>query len=126
MKAGETGFSKGFDADRYTGGKQAIIVAHGCTMAELCQVHTADAVQLLANIVNNVDDKGNPKLKGYASASRIKASIALLDRAWGKPESIIKLREVPQDPKQLQSLPTERLMQLIDYALQQDAESTQD
>ena len=108
------GFKKGFDPNRYTGGKQRLIIAHGMTMTELCQQWTADSVNLLGQIVTNTNPDGTERAKPFGSASRIKAAIALLDRGHGKPESTIKLADASLgDRKAIQSMPTERLLQLI-------------
>lgn len=108
------GFKKGYDANRYRGGQSKVIIAHGMTMAELCQAWTSDSINLLGQIVTNTDDAGNPRDKPYSSSSRIKAAIALLDRGHGKPESVIKLSDASLgNAKAIQSMPTQRLLQLI-------------
>lgn len=42
---------------------------------DLARAYTEDAVQVLANVMMTSDDDG----------ARVKAAIAILDRAWGKP-----------------------------------------
>lgn len=106
-------FEKGFDSRRHTGGKQRVIIAHGMTMTELAQQWTNDSINLLGQIVTNTNEDGTARAKPYSSQSRIKAAIALLDRGHGKPESILKLSEAYTDVKALETMPTSKLLQLI-------------
>ena len=82
-------------------------------MPELCQQWTEASVQLLGQIVTNTNHDGEPMAKSYASASRIKAAIALLDRAHGKPESVLKLAEMPSSTQGVTHLPTAQLIDMI-------------
>lgn len=114
---GEVGFQKGFDANRFTGGKQKVIVAHGMTMAELCQIHTSDSVNLLASIVNNTDLDGNPRDRSYSSSVRVKAAIALLDRGHGKPETVLKFNDISRAQGAVEQLSTNKLLELVNDAV---------
>ena len=107
-----TQFKSGYDPRRKARSKDPV-VAHGMTMPELCQQWTEASVQLLGQIVTNTDDQGEPCNKPYASASRIKAAIALLDRAHGKPESVLKLAEMPSSNQGVTHLPTSQLISMI-------------
>ena len=113
--ANDTGqFKKGFDPRR---GKQRVEVLRGLSLSELAQLHTPDAVNMLASIVNNTELDGEPRKDGkrFPTSSRVRSAEILLAYAHGKPETMIKVQQIERNSKEsLSHLTTERLLQLVD------------
>jgi hypothetical protein len=81
------------------GGRPAVKLDDGRSLADLAKEHTAAAVATLAEIVG--DKKVDPR-------ARVSAATALLDRGWGRPQQSVDLTSaghalglVPQDDQTL-------------------------
>ena len=111
---GDGKFQKGFDSRR---GKRRVELIHGMSIAELAQLHSHDAVNLLVCVCNNVEITGEPRSDGkkYPTASRVAAATKILEYAHGKPESLIKIQQHnAQGQQSLSHLTTDRLIELIE------------
>jgi hypothetical protein len=64
------------------GGRSPRIGPNGETAAQLARMHTADAIETLAEVTNN---------KKAPAIARVAAANALLDRGWGKPKELVEL-----------------------------------
>ena len=109
-------FEKGFDSRRATG-KAKVAIAQGMTLAEIAQLHTKEAINMLASFVNNTELTGEPRTDGkrFPTSSRVRSAEILLSYAHGKPETIIKLQEINRNQREsLAHVTTERLIQLVD------------
>ena len=80
MAKSSTTFKKGKSGN--PGGRSPRIGPNGETAAQLARMHTADAIDTLADVNNN------PKAPAIA---RVAAANALLDRGWGKPTEHVEL-----------------------------------
>ena len=106
-------FEKGFDSRR---GRKKVLF-RGMTISEMAQLHTPDAINMLAALVNNTELNGDARTDGkkYPTSSRVAAANTLLSYGHGKPETMIKIQElVANDTQSLTHIPTDRLVQLID------------
>ena len=109
-------FGKGPDSRRGTG-KKRVTIAHGMSLAEIAQLHTKEALDMLASFVNNTEMNGDPRSDGkrFPTASRVRSAELLLAYGHGRPETILKVQEISRNQQQsLSHLTTERLIQLVD------------
>lgn len=108
-------FKKGFDPRRGKGGNKRIEVYKHQTISELADLHTNDAIHVLACIMNGRDpDDANGETRAkYATASKIKAAAILLAYAHGKPVDSIKIQEISNSAGGIEHLTTPQLLTLI-------------
>lgn len=110
-------FKKGYDSRR---GKQRIEIAQGMSLSEIAQLHSKEAIDMLASFVNNTELDGTERTDGkkYPSAARVRSCEIILAYAHGKPETIVKLQEISRNQAQsLSHVPTERLLDIIEGEL---------
>ena len=113
---GKGQFKKGFDPRRQ-GGKKRVEIARGMSLAEIAQMHTKEALDMLASFVNNTELDGEPRTDGkrFPTSSRVRSAEILLAYGHGRPETILKVQEISRNSQQsLSHLTTERLIQLVD------------
>lgn len=79
MAASATSFRPGQSGN--PAGKPKLRLADGRTINELCREHTQEAIETLIAVAS--DDTAPP-------AARVSASIAILDRGWGRPKQTIE------------------------------------
>ena len=113
---GKGQFQKGHDSRR-SNGRKRIEVARGMSLAEIAQLHTKDALDMLASFVNNTELNGDARTDGkrFPTSSRVRSAEILLAYGHGKPETMIKVQQIGRQQQQnLAHLTTERLIQLVD------------
>lgn len=64
------------------GGRSPRIGPNGETAAQLARVHTAEAIECLAEVTNN---------KKAPPIARVAAATALLNRGWGNPKDTVEI-----------------------------------
>ena len=113
---GKGQFKKGFDSRRQ-GGKKRVEIVRGMSLAEIAQLHTKEAIDMLAAFVTNTEMNGDERTDGkkYPTAARVRSAEILLAYGHGKPETIIKLQDISRNQQEsLSHVTTERLIQLVD------------
>ena len=92
---GESGpFKAGYDSRRGGGGRQRVEVYRGMSIAELAQMHTNDAINVLADVMNGLDTEDHETPVKHPINQRIRCIEILLNYGHGKPVDTLKFEQI--------------------------------